>query len=152
MSTHQKTAEVKDRKVILSTLWIFAMLNYLYCDVMSLMDPNLLKQYLAGNVGGVQLTPGFFLGAAVLMEIPTAMVLVSRVQGYRANRWANLIAGAIMTVVQFSSLFFGSLPSVYYLFFSVVEIASTLFIVGYAWTWPSPEGQPSRIRYNIGSN
>ena len=27
---------MKDRKVLLSTLWIFALLNYLYADVFSL--------------------------------------------------------------------------------------------------------------------
>ena len=34
----------------LSTLWLFATLNYLYCDVVTLMDPHLLKAFLAGNV------------------------------------------------------------------------------------------------------
>ncbi len=135
-----KTTEMTDKRAILSTLWIFAMLNYLYCDVMSLMDPEFLKQYLTGNVGGVHVTQGFLLGAAVLMEIPTAMVLLSRVLGYDANRWANIIAGFIMTVVQFSTLFFGSSPTIYYIFFSVLEIACTAFIVWFAWKWPNPEG------------
>src|SRR5262245_58322104 len=97
-----KTTEMKDKKAMFSTLWIFAMLNYLYCDVISLMDPDLLKQYMTGNVGGVHITRGFLLGAAMLMEIPTAMVLLSRVLGHKANRWANIIAGSIMTVVQCS--------------------------------------------------
>jgi hypothetical protein len=38
MKTTNKTTEMKDRKVILSTLWLFAMLNYLYCDVIGLMS------------------------------------------------------------------------------------------------------------------
>ena len=33
-----------DSTVVLSTLWIFAMLNYLYCDVMAIMDSNLKKE------------------------------------------------------------------------------------------------------------
>ncbi len=33
MNTNIKATEVKDKKVVLSTLWIFAMLNYLYADV-----------------------------------------------------------------------------------------------------------------------
>lgn len=141
MNANKTATEIQAGKTRLSTLWIFAMFNYLYCDVMSLMDPGFLKQYLNGNVGGVQLTQGFFLGAAILMEIPTAMVLLSRVLGYKANRWANIIAGAIMTVVQFSTLFFGSSPTIYYLFFSMIEIACTLLIVGYAWKWRNAEGQ-----------
>ncbi len=42
-----------DPKLLLSTLWIFVILNYLYCDIMGLMDVNLLKQYLTGSVSGM---------------------------------------------------------------------------------------------------
>src|SRR5215211_5848694 len=89
-----------DMNVKLSTLWITASLSYLYCDVVSLMDPEMLKQYLAGNVNGMAFTPGFLLGAAILISIPIAMVLLSRVLSYRANRWANIAAATFMTAVQ----------------------------------------------------
>jgi hypothetical protein len=140
MNSITKTTEMKDKKAIFSTLWIFAMLNYLYCDVISLMDPELLKHYLTGNVGGIYITQGFLLGAAVLMEIPTAMVLLSRVLGYKANRLANIIAGLVMTVVQSATLFFGSSPAFYYIFFSILEIACTALIVWFAWNWTHSEG------------
>jgi hypothetical protein len=105
----------------LSTLWIFATLNYLYCDVVGLMDPNLLKGFLAGNVGGIAVSPGFLLGASMLVEIPISMVVLSRFLGYRANRWANVAAAGVMTVVQLGSLVMRT-PAVYYVFFSVIEI------------------------------
>jgi hypothetical protein len=96
-----KEEEMKlDMKSKLSTLWIFVALNYLYCDVVSLMDPELLPLYLRGNVNGLELTPGFLLGAGILVEIFIAMVLLSRVLPYRTNRWANIAAGTIMTAVQ----------------------------------------------------
>ncbi len=66
-----------DMKVKLSTLWIFVMFNYLYCDVLGLMDPVLLNQILTGNLGFVEITEEFLLGGAILMEIPIAMVLLS---------------------------------------------------------------------------
>ena len=125
------------RKVLLSTIWIFVVLNYLYCDVLGLMDANLLKGFLAGNAGGIQFTQGFLLGAGILMEISMAMVLLSRVLGYRANRWANIIAGVITTVVQLASLTFGT-NTMYYWFFSIIEITSTALIVWFAWTWHNP--------------
>jgi hypothetical protein len=146
MNSLTKATEMTDKKALLSTLWIFAMLNYLYCDVISLMDPEFLKQYMTGNVGGLQITQGFLFGAAVLMEVPTAMVLLSRILGYKANRWANIIAGCIMTVVQCSTLFFGSSPTMYYLFFSILEIGCTAFIVWFAWKWASPE---SHLENNV---
>lgn len=141
MNTH-KTSDMQDRKAKLAILWVFAMFNYLYCDLMSLMDPPVLKQYLAGNVGGIEFNAGFLLGAAILMEIPISMILLSRVLNYRANRWANILAAAIMTVVQVGTQFFGSAPSVYYIFFSIFEIACTAFIVWYAWTWRETKVSP----------
>lgn len=124
-----------DRKVIFSTLWIFALLNYLYCDVIALMDPVLLKQFMAGNAGGIQITEGFLLGASILMEIPIALILLSRILKYKINRWVNFIAGIIMTVVQLSSLILGTSPTLYYVFFSIIEISTTLFIFIYASRW-----------------
>jgi len=141
--TDQKTAAAKDRKVILSTLWVFVTVNYLYCDVMALMDPATLKQFMAGSAAGFRITPGFLLGAAVLMEIPMAMILLSRVLKHGADRWANVIAGTIMTAVQIASLFAGT-ATLYYRFFSVVEIACTLLIVWYAWKWSNPGDSPDK--------
>ncbi|MBI2590498.1 MAG: hypothetical protein HYW33_01265 [Candidatus Blackburnbacteria bacterium] len=123
-----------DRKTLLSTLWIFASLNYLYCDVVGLMDANLLKQFLTGRVEGIEMSQGFLLGASMLVELPMVMVLLSRILVFRLNRWANIIAGFIMTVVQSATLFLGS-PTIYYIFFSIIEITTTAFIVWYAWKW-----------------
>ena len=149
MTSHERTKvpnpanaheEKMDMKLKLSTLWVFAALNYLYCDIVSLMDPELLPQYLRGNVNGLELTPGFLLGAGILVEIFIAMVLLSRVLPYRANRWANIAAGTLMTAVQSATLFVGA-PAPYYLFFSVIEIATTVVIVWFAWNWREPVGQ-----------
>jgi len=51
-------------KTRLSALWLFATLNYLYCDVVAVMD--------SVKHGSAQLTQGFLVGAAVLVEIPRA--------------------------------------------------------------------------------
>src|SRR4028119_2210071 len=130
-----------DMNVKLSTLWITASLSYLYCDIISLMDPELLKQYLAGNVNGLAFTPGFLFGAAILISIPILMVLLSRVLKYRANRWTNIAAATFMTVVQTLTLFIGS-PAPYYLYLSIIEITCTVLIVGYGWKWREPAVHP----------
>jgi len=119
---------MKDMKTRLSMLWVFAMFNYLYADVFTLMDPTILKE--------MQMTQAFLLGAAVLMETAIAMVLLSRILGYRANRWANIIVGMIHTAAVIASLFVGgTTPALYYLFFATIEVASTVLIVWFAWTW-----------------
>jgi hypothetical protein len=126
---------MEKKMVTLSALWIFVTLNYLYCDVVTLMDAKMLPQFLAGRVGNMHITETFLLGGAMLIEVPIAMVLVSRLAARHAvNRWANLVAGGIMTIVQAATLFTGT-PSSYYLFFSAIEIATTMVIVGYALRW-----------------
>lgn len=115
-------------RVLLSTLWVFMLLNYLYCDVMTLFDPSVTAD----------LSRDALLAASFLMEIPIAMVLLSQVLKYRPNRWANVIAGMFLAVVQVSTLFVGSGPTAYYVFFSVIEVACLLFIVWRAWSWAEP--------------
>jgi len=125
---------MKQQKEVLSTLWVFATLNYLYCDLIGLMDSNLLKQYLTGNVEGLTINESFLLYAGILMEIPIAMVLLAKILAKKANCWANAIAGSIKTIVMIATLFMGPFTR-YYLFFAVIEIATTLFIVVYALKW-----------------
>lgn len=130
--------------MMLSTLWIFVTLNYLYCDVLGLTDHAQLKQILTGTVNGIDMNQGFLLGSSILMEIPMAMVVLSRWLRFPACRSANVAAGVVMTVVQIGSLFLGS-PTAYYGFFSAVEIAGAGFIVWYSWTWTRPHAAAQRV-------
>jgi len=131
MNVNKKTIEMPDMKGRLSALWLFAILTYTYGDVVTLMDP--VKH------GSVQLTEGFLLGGSIFMMIPITMVLLSRILKYRANRWTSIIAGTIMTASLPVTLFVAK-PTMYYVFFTVIEITCTALIVWYAWKWRKPEG------------
>lgn len=119
---------------LLSIIWIYVTLNYLYCDLIGLMDSTLLIQYLKGNVEGLKINESFLLYAGVLMEIPIAMVLLSKILPKNLNCWANIFAGSIKTIAMIASLFIGTV-TIYYLFFAVIEIATTIFIVVFALRW-----------------
>ncbi len=127
---------MNNKKAILSTLWIFVTANYIFCDILSNMDPAFIKVIMQGGQfeGLPPITQKFLLGAAILMEIPILMILLSRVLKYKANRVANIVAGSIMTVVQIGSLFVGT-ATLHYMFYSAIEIACTAFIVLYALKW-----------------
>jgi hypothetical protein len=131
-----------DMKVKLSTLWIFAVLNYLYADVITLMDPEGLKIIMTGYAGSIQITEGFLLGSAILMETAIVMILLSRVLYHTANRLANIIVGIIHTAAVFLSMFVGTPPPLYYIFFGTIEIMCTLLIVWYGLKWTNPENNP----------
>jgi len=135
MNTKQKAVEAKDRKVALSTLWIFLMFNYIYLDIAVMnFNPGVYQRIAAG------LSEELVLGLSAVMEIAIAMPLLSRVLKYAVNRWANIIAGLVFTAFVALSVFGGN-PPLYYLFIATIELATTVFIVWYAWTWPNPEGQ-----------
>jgi ABC-type amino acid transport system permease subunit len=122
------------RSVLLSSLWIFVTLNYLYADVFSLMDPVLLPQWVDGHVAGLAITRPLLLAAAVMMEVPIAMTLLARILPYRANRAANIAAGLFKTMAMMASLTVGT-PNMHYLFFAAIEIACTVVIMVVAWRW-----------------
>jgi hypothetical protein len=127
---------MKDMKVRLSMLWVFAMFNYIYADIHSLIDPATLKEIMTGSIGPLQITQGFLLGSAILMETAIAMVLLSLVLEERTNRWANIVAGVLHTAAVLSSMFMGgTTPALYYIFFGTIEIVCTSLIVWYAWRW-----------------
>jgi Family of unknown function (DUF6326) len=118
---------------LLSAFWVFVTLNYLYCDIITVMDPEIFKDLATAHMGDLEVTQGFLLGAGILVEIPIAMTILSRVLRGSARRWTNVAAGAVMTIVQLGSLFVGT-PTPYYVFFSVIEIATTAGIAWYAWS------------------
>lgn len=123
-----------ERPILLSTLWLFVLLNFIYCDVLGLHDPHTLTAVLSGRVGDLEMTPTFLLGASLLMEIPIAMVLVARIARRAVTRVASIVAAAFMVLVQSASLFVG-VPSLSYAFFSVIEIATLVVIAVVAARW-----------------
>jgi len=145
-----RTTGFERRRVALSTLWIFAVLNYIYADVYSLffnpvLQPEATKRLTEGYAGDILITQGFVLVTAILMETAIAMVLLSRFLPYRANRWANILVGGLHTLFVAWSLL-GETPNGFYVMFAAIEVACTLFIVWYAWQWPVPAGQGERSR------
>lgn len=150
MNPSHTTAGFERRRVVLSTLWIFAVLNYIYADVYTLffnpvLQPEVTRRFAEGYMGDIQITQGLVLVTAILMETAIAMVLLSRVLPYRANRWANIVVGGFHTLFVAWSLI-GETPNGFYLMFAAVEVACTLFIVWYAWTWRADASQTERLR------
>ncbi|HET7208329.1 MAG TPA: DUF6326 family protein [Terriglobales bacterium] len=132
---------MNDTKQRLSLFWLFALLNYLYADVLALFD-------IVGSQDPAPHLPQWaLLGSAVLMEIPIAMILASRLLSFRANRLANIISGAIETLAVISLQFVYPLatgawhehmfPS--YIFFGTLETVCTSVIIWQAWTWSGAE-------------
>jgi hypothetical protein len=142
MNAIKKITGIHDMKGVLSTLWIYLAVNYIYCDHLGLMEPDMFKGLATGYIGSTQINQGFLLAAAVLMQIPFLMIVLSRVLKYGANRWTNIIAAALMIAIQVGSMGMGTGPSLVYLFYSTIEITCNFVIIGMAWMWRDPESRP----------
>jgi Sec-independent protein secretion pathway component TatC len=112
----------------LSTLWVVVMFNMVFADILTFIKPGALQELWAGQAG-VQITPGLLLGFAMLLEIPIAMIAVSRILKQRPNRWANTVAAVVTTAFVVGG---GSLTP-HYVFFAAVEIACMALIVWSVW-------------------
>ena len=122
-----------DRKTLLSTLWIFLTVNYIYCDVFSLHDAKMLQACLTGEVGSMTITEEFLLTFAFIMQIPMIMILLSRYLTYKVNRYLNIVAATITGSIQSVTVYMGG--TLYYMFFSFFEISTAIFILFLAVTW-----------------
>jgi hypothetical protein len=136
MNTSGKTTGKLDTKVLLSTLWIVVMINMAYADILGLFIPGALAEVAKTSVSTGTTIPQLMLGGAIMLEIPIAMILLSRVLKFKVNRWANIIASVITIVYVIGA---GTL-SPHYIFIATVEVVCMLLIVWFAWKWTNPEG------------
>lgn len=128
--TSLKDKNALDKRVILSTLWIFILINMIYADIIGMLRPNYIELL---NQMSKQLTSGSILTFSILMEVPIIMILLSRILPRKSNRIMNFIAIPISIMY----VIFGGLdnPPISYLFFASVEIITMLFILGIACKW-----------------
>lgn len=114
----------------LSLVWVFVMLNLVFADVLSFMNAGFLQQIMEGHAEQVTITPAFLLLAAVVTEIPIAMVVLCQILPQRANRWANMIAGVFTIAYVWGG---GALTAPHYVFIASVETLGCLYIAWFAW-------------------
>jgi hypothetical protein len=133
MDASKAITGMEDIRVKLSTLWVFVMFNMMFADIVGFMNPGALEDILTGAVG-FEVTQELLLMFSIFLEIPIAMIFLSRVLPYRANRWAN-IAASVVTIL---FVIAGGSTYLSYLFFVTVEVVCMLLIIWYAWKW-TPE-------------
>lgn len=138
----------RERRLTLALLWAWVLFNYVYGDIFHiftiLMNPALQLQLESGRIGGIPLNRTTMLGMAVGMELSIMMVFLSWKLPRRLNRPLNIAIGLLFTFVMGAVVFgSGRLPSLTgYTLYGVIEMATTLAILAYAWRWPR-SGRPA---------
>ncbi len=130
--TNEKPA--MDLRVKLSTLWIVVMFNMAFADILSFITPGVLQGLTNGSAEGLALTPEILLVFAVLIEIPIAMIFLSRTLPQPLNRRAN-IGASVITILWIVG---GGSLHLHYIFFCAVQVLCLLTIIRNAWGWRNP--------------
>lgn len=125
---------MKENKYLLSLFWIFLTVNYIYCDVFSLLDSTFLNELLTGKVGEIEFTESFILFFSIILEIPMLMIILSVLLKAKTSLITNVIAAIFMILIQTGSLSVGK-NSLHYIFFSIIEISTLVFIIYKSWVW-----------------
>ena len=120
----------------LSGLWVAAMFCYIYADILAFYDDYLLGEILNGNLGPIgPITQELKLGIGVFMSIPAIMVYISLAAKPRICRWINTASGSLFTAVSLVTTIMS--PFYYYIYFGILEVAITVYIVWLIWKWPT---------------
>ncbi|WP_299347903.1 DUF6326 family protein [uncultured Maritalea sp.] len=127
--TNEKTRQV------LSTLWIFFMLNLVFRDIHEIGTAAFLNEALTGKINGAVITEELMLLGFVLIEIPLAMIIGSLFLPHKMCRWLTIVA-AVLTGAILSLGLPGDLDD---RAFAIVEFITLGYICWLAWRLPSLE-------------
>lgn len=130
----QKQAITIETKAKLSALWLVFLLNIIFRDIHEFVEPGFIEEIMTGTLNGNLIQEHMLLVGGIMIEVPIAMVLLSRILPYHVNRWANIVAAAIYILIAIMS---GTtdLDDTFHL---IVEIAALSFVILSAWRWRSP--------------
>ena len=143
MKTNNQKAQILEDvkinvKIKLSALWIALMFFYTYADILGFYAPGNIEELISGEIAGIKMTQDVLLGSALLMGIPSIMIVLSLALTAKVNRLVNIIVGVVYLGVLGSTFFTGRNPP-YYLLFAAGKAILLVLIVWSAWQWPKIE-------------
>jgi hypothetical protein len=116
------------------------MFLYAYADILGFYRAENVDGVLAGELGGMEVTPLLLVASAILMMVPIAMIVLSLTLRARANRWANLSVGVIYGVLLAFATGEISENTAYYVLIAAAEAVVLALIIWRAWRWPTEKG------------
>lgn len=115
-----------DRPAIVSSLWLFVLLNMVFRDLHEFARPGAIEEFMA-----LEVSEGLILGAGIVLTLFISMIVLVRVLPVRINRWANLV----VPVLALGSMVANMPRDLDDIWFLAVEVLGLLAIIALAWTW-----------------
>jgi len=95
------------------------------------VEPGFIEEIMTGTFNGNPITEQMLLLGGVMIGVPIAMVVLSWLMPYGANRWDNMIIAMLYGVL---IAFFGT-TDIDDTFHLVMESAALSFIIWSSWRW-----------------
>ena len=125
---------MEDWKIKVSVLWLFYVVALVAYMTLSGFEPGALEQVMAGEIGGIKITPELMLLFAIVFLAPLVMAFLSLTLKDSINRWANIIVGIIFVILQLVAMIDAvALLSAWMILMEVAKLLAPALIVWYAW-------------------
>jgi len=125
---------LEDWKIKISVLWLFYVVALVAYITLEGFEPGALEQVMAGEIGGIKITPELMLFFAIVFLAPLIMAFLSLTLKNSTNRWANIIVGIIFVVIQLVAMIDAvALLSVWMILMEIAKLVAPALIVWYAW-------------------
>ena len=113
---------------ILSSLWVFYFVNHFFMGLHEFANPAFVEQLL----GGFDVSDTLLLIAAITIEVPIAMIVLSRVLPNRINWIVNIVVAVYAVGLEFIN---NRNPDLDNVFFLLAELAGfvTIIVVSIRW-------------------
>jgi hypothetical protein len=125
---------LEDWKIKISVLWLFTVVAFLAYMILSLMEPNMLSDIMAGEVEGMQIGPELILVFAISAWVPLIMSFLSLTLKDSINRWTNIIVGAVFAALWCVDVVEAVAKlSAWAMLMTLSGVGALVLIVWYAW-------------------
>lgn len=128
-----------ETNTLLSTLWLFVLLNIVFRDIHQLVLKSELEMLLTGTYNGVEITEQLMLLGGVMIQVPVGMVLFSLLFTRRIGRPVTFVA-VLITGGGLLSAAPTDMDDVFHL---VIELAAMTAILWTTWQWT--DDSPSAV-------
>ena len=123
--------QLHDGKIrgILSSLWIFFFINHFFMGLHEFANPAFLEQLLGG---GYTVSDSLLLTAAITIELPIMMIVLSRVLPNKANWIANIFVALFSIGLEIMN---NPSPDLDNMFFLAAELTGfvTIIVISIRW-------------------
>jgi uncharacterized membrane protein HdeD (DUF308 family) len=124
-------------KIKISVLWLFYVAALVAYMTLAGFEPGALEQVMAGEIDGMEITPELMLLFAILFLAPLVMAVLSLTLKDKANRWTNIIVGAVFVIIQIAALAETlAQPSAWMTLMEISKLIAPALILWYTYKWP----------------